>query len=49
MAVTKKSVKASEKKNNFVVPVDLLKDYETQYGRVYLKHSRKFATFPELL
>lgn len=43
---------ASPKKNtnkSSVVPADILKGYEQIDGRTYLKHSRKFASFPELL
>ena len=43
---------ASSKKNaqkTSVVPAEILKGYEQIDGRTYLKHSKKFATFPELL
>ncbi len=43
---------ASSKKNaqkTSVVPAEILKGYEQIDGRIYLKHSKKFASFPELL
>lgn len=42
-AASKKQVKSS------VSPSDILKDYEERNGRVFLKHAKKFAEFPELL
>ena len=43
---------AATTKNQTQAPVsalDILKEYDSQNGRVFLKHAKKFASFPELL
>jgi hypothetical protein len=42
-ASTKKQAKTSGQ------ATEILKGLEEQHGRVFLKHAKKFASFPELL
>ena len=42
-ATTKKQMKAP------LSALDILKEYDSQNGRIFLKHAKKFASFPELL